>query len=54
MGLIARLQERLLGPGPLGCEQEISDEWFRAHFEYAADVVNHWVGGVLDMPTPGS
>ena len=28
---------------------KISDEWFRAHFEYAADVVNHWIGGVLDV-----
>ena len=49
MGLIARLQERLLGVAPWDAGQ-ITDEWFRAHFEYAADVVNHWVGGVLDMP----
>ncbi len=50
MGLIARLQERLLGVAPWDAGQ-ITDEWFRAHFEYAADVVNHWVGGVLDMPS---
>jgi len=49
MGLIARLQERLLGIAPWNAGQ-ITDEWFRAHFEYAADVVNHWVGGVLDIP----
>lgn len=49
MGLIARLQERLLGVAPWNAGQ-ITDEWFRAHFEYAADVVNHWVGGVLDIP----
>lgn len=50
MGLIARLQERLLGVAPWDAGQ-ITDEWFRAHFEYAADVVNHWVGGVLDIPS---
>ncbi|AYM97751.1 class I SAM-dependent methyltransferase [Acidovorax sp. 1608163] len=49
MGLIARLQERLLGVAPWDAGQ-ITDEWFRAHFEYAADVVNHWVGSVLDIP----
>ena len=43
-----RLQERLLGLAPWDA-QRISDEWFRAHFEYAADVVHHWVGGVLDV-----
>ena len=42
MGLIARLQERLLGVAPWDAGQ-ITDVWFRAHFEYAADVVNHWV-----------
>jgi hypothetical protein len=50
MGLIARLQERLLGVAPWDAGH-ITDEWFRAHFEYAADVVNHWVGGVLDIPS---
>ncbi len=45
-----RLQQRLLGLAPWDA-QRISDEWFRAHFEYAADVVHHWVGGVLDVRT---
>ena len=42
------LQERLWGVAPWDASK-ISDEWFRAHFEYAADVVNHWIGGVLDV-----
>ena len=45
-----RLQERVWGLAPWDARR-ITDEWFRAHFEYAADVVNHWVGGVLDLPT---
>ena len=45
-----RLQERLWGLAPWDA-QRITDEWFRAHFNYAADVVHHWVGGVLDLPT---
>jgi hypothetical protein len=45
-----RLQERLVGLAPWDA-QKITDEWFRAHFEYAADVVNHWVGSVLDLKT---
>ena len=45
-----RLQERLWGLAPWDA-QRITDEWFRAHFNYAADVVNHWVGSVLDLPT---
>ena len=49
MGLMARLQERVLGIAPWDASQ-ISDEWFRAHFEYAADVVNQWIGGVMDIP----
>jgi hypothetical protein len=27
----------------------IHDEWFRAHFEYAATLVNTWLGSVLDV-----
>lgn len=50
MGLMTRLQERLWGLAPWDASR-ISDEWFRAHFDYAADVVNHWVGSVLDIPT---
>lgn len=48
MSWMLRLQERLWGLAPWDAGK-ISDEWFRAHFEYAADVVNHWVGGVLDL-----
>lgn len=44
-----RLQERLWGLAPWD-EAKISDEWFRAHFRYAADVVHHWLGGVLQIP----
>lgn len=28
---------------------KISDEWFRAHFHYAADVVRQWLGEPLDL-----
>ncbi|RAR52936.1 UNVERIFIED_CONTAM: methyltransferase family protein [Acidovorax defluvii] len=45
-----RLQERFWGIAPWDAKH-ITDEWFRAHFDYAADVVQHWVGGVLDLPT---
>ena len=45
-----RVQERLWGLAAWDA-QRITDEWFRAHFEYAADVVQNWVGGVLDLPT---
>lgn len=44
------LQERFRGLAPWDA-RHISDEWFRAHFDYAADVVNHWVGDVLDVRT---
>ena len=50
MSWTLRLQERVWGLAPWDARR-ITDEWFRAHFEYAADVVNHWVGGVLDLPT---
>lgn len=43
-----KLQERMWGLAPWDAEQ-ISDEWFRAHFNYAADVVHQWVGDVLDV-----
>lgn len=48
MSWMVRLQERLWGVAPWDAKK-ISDEWFRAHFEYAADVVNHWVGSVLNL-----
>lgn len=44
------LQERIWGLAPWDAKK-ISDEWFRAHFDYAADVVHHWIGGVLDVRT---
>lgn len=50
MNWTLRLQERVWGLAPWDAKR-ITDEWFRAHFEYAADVVQHWVGGVLDLPT---
>ncbi|CAN7224936.1 class I SAM-dependent methyltransferase [Acidovorax sp. LjRoot129] len=50
MSWILKLQERLWGIAPWDAAQ-ISDEWFRAHFEYAADVVNHWMGSALDLKT---
>lgn len=43
-----RLRERLLGL-PAWDASRISDEWFRAHFGYAADVVHGWLGSVLDL-----
>lgn len=47
---VLALQERLWGLAPWDAKK-ISDEWFRAHFEYAADAVHHWVGSVLDVRT---
>ena len=31
-------------------ERRITDEWFRSHFHYAADVVQQWLGSVVDLP----
>ena len=45
-----RLRERLLGLAPWDASR-ITDEWFRAHFHYAADVAHQWVGGALDVRT---
>lgn len=50
MNWMLRLRERISGLAPWDAEK-ITDEWFRAHFEYAADVVHQWVGGVLDVRT---
>ena len=50
MRLVRQLQDKLLGPAPWD-SAKITDEWFRAHFEYAADVVNHWLGSVVDLKT---
>ena len=45
-----RLRERLFGLAPLDFAS-ITDEWFRAHFDYAADVVHQWMGSALDVRT---
>lgn len=50
MTLLDRLAHHVLGPAPWSAEH-ITDEWFRAHFNYATDVVNHWLGSVLDLRT---
>ncbi|WP_298214169.1 class I SAM-dependent methyltransferase [Acidovorax sp.] len=50
MNWILRLREQISGLAPWDAEK-ITDEWFRAHFEYAADVVHQWVGDVLDVRT---
>lgn len=50
MNWMLRLQEKLWGIAPWDAKQ-ITDEWFRAHFDYASDVVNHWVGSALDLST---
>ena len=42
------LRERLFGVAPWDASR-ITDEWFRAHFDYAADVVQQWLGGALDV-----
>lgn len=47
---VLALQERLWGLAPWDAKK-ISDEWFRAHFEYAGDVVHQWVGSVLEVRT---
>lgn len=50
MTLFDRIAYRLRGQARWSAEH-ISDEWFRAHFHYATDVVNQWLGSVLDMRT---
>ncbi len=50
MNWMLRLRERLLGLAPWDASC-ITDEWFRAHFDYAADVVHQWLGSALDMHT---
>jgi len=48
MDWMLRLRERLFGLAPWDASR-ITDEWFRAHFGYAADVVQQWLGGALDV-----
>ncbi|MDB5850687.1 MAG: Methyltransferase type 11, partial [Rhodoferax sp.] len=50
MTFFNRLSHKLLGPAPWSATH-ISDEWFRSHFDYATDVVNHWLGSVMDLKT---
>ena len=45
---MARLRERLWGVAPWDASK-ITDEWFRAHFGYAADVVHQWLAGHIDV-----
>ena len=50
MNLLERLSQRWFGP-PSWSADHISDEWFRAHFFYATDLINNWLGGALDLRT---
>lgn len=50
MMLLDRLYQSVLGP-PRWDDALITDEWFRAHFHYATDVVNQWLGSVLNLKT---
>lgn len=49
MHWMLQLQERLQGLAPWD-SQKITDEWFRAHFDYAANLVQEWLGEALDLP----
>lgn len=42
------LRERLLGLGRWDAAR-IRDEWFRAHFGYAADLARDWLSAALDL-----
>ena len=48
MRMLNQLQEKLWGIAPWD-PSKMTDVWIRGHFEYAADVVNDWLGGVLDL-----
>lgn len=50
MNWMLGLRERLFGLAHWDASL-ITDEWFRAHFDYAADVVHQWMGNALDMRT---
>ncbi|CAM3461853.1 class I SAM-dependent methyltransferase [Paracidovorax anthurii] len=50
ISLLDRIQQRFWGP-PQWDAAAITDEWFRAHFHYAADVVQHWLGSAMDLRT---
>lgn len=49
MRQLGQLREKQFGQ-PGFDDSLISDEWFRAHFHYAADVVQQWLGSVVDLP----
>jgi trans-aconitate methyltransferase len=48
MNWLERIAQHWSGPPSWNAER-ISDEWFRAHFFYATDLVNQWLGSVLDL-----
>lgn len=48
MDWLLRLRERMWGMAPWDASH-ITDEWFRAHFGYAADVVHQWIGDRIDL-----
>jgi len=48
MAWVPRLQEKLFGL-PAWDAGKITDEWFRAHFNHAADVVHGWLGRALNL-----
>ena len=52
MNGLLRLRERLLGLAAWDASR-ITDEWFRAHFGYAADVVQGWLGSVSGRLSAG-
>jgi SAM-dependent methyltransferase len=45
---LRRLQEKLFGL-PAWNASQITDEWFRAHFDYAANVAHSWLTPSLDL-----
>ena len=48
MNWTARMRERLFGIAPWDASR-ITDEWFRAHFDYAADLVGQWLGSAKEL-----
>ena len=48
MRFIDQIQEKLWGIAPWD-PRKMTDEWVRIHFEYAADVVQAWLGSVMDV-----
>ena len=50
MQFLCKLQDRFLGAASWDAGK-ISDEWFFAHFSHAADIVQSWLGEVVDVKT---